>query len=258
VLASTILGSAGRLIRAVVDFALPALCALCGRRLAEDEVAVCMECLTRLAPACAPFCRLCARPGPRPCGWRGGLCSICADHGRQFERHRAYGLFEGDLARAIRLLKYSHRRSLAQPLGVLQARVVRADYILRQAEIVVPVPLHRTRRRDRGYNQSELLAQAVADLTGRSCTPRILRRRRATRTQTKLTQDERLANVRGAFWVGDPGEVSGRSVLLVDDVFTTGATLDACAAALLEAGARSVAAVTVAVAPAPPTGRGRT
>lgn len=114
------------------------------------------------------------------------------------------------------------------------------------ADLLVPVPLSRERRRERGFNQSELMARRLARLAGLRCYPAALIRRRETWSQAGLSREERERNVRGAFHVPDPHRINGRRILLLDDVLTTGATVAACAAALKKAGAATVSVITVA------------
>ena len=155
-------------------------------------------------------------------------------------------LFEGRIRRAIHKFKYDRLLALADPLGDALAQ-----FWLRTAQrvdCVVPVPLHPARQRERGYNQSELLAQRVGRIVGAPVRPDALRRVRVTATQMTLNAAERKANVAGAFQSGDPA-VRDAVVLLIDDVCTTGSTLDACAVALKAAGALEVYGLTLARAP---------
>jgi ComF family protein len=143
-------------------------------------------------------------------------------------------------------LKYAGKDYVAGPLGRLLAEKMRESPELRVSEGIVPVPLHFWRERKRGYNQSELLAVSLGNLTGLPVERRALKKIRPTRSQTELSREERIENVAGAFAVRRPETVRGRTLVLVDDVCTTGATLDACASALKEAGAKRVLALTVA------------
>lgn len=149
---------------------------------------------------------------------------------------------------AIHAIKYAGRRRLARELGAWLENLPTIDQ-LDQSALVVPIPIHPARRRERGYNQAEELAHGWCTTSGRTLvTPSTIRRRLNTSTQTALHEHERLANVAGAFEVRMPSEVAGRRCILVDDVITTGATINACAAALLEAGALRVDAVALCVA----------
>jgi ComF family protein len=179
-------------------------------------------------------------------------CPRCRRGGYLFSAARAAGNYEGTLRDILHAFKYDSRRSLARPLGVM-LRTAGAE-LLADAHCVVPVPLHPWRRLRRGFNQAEALAVQL----GLPMTP-VLWRRRATAPQTGLHAAARRRNVSGAFTLspfGTPkaGEVwlADRVVVLVDDVRTTGATLNACAAVLLEAGVREVRALTVARAAPPP------
>lgn len=152
-------------------------------------------------------------------------------------------VFDGPLRRAIHAFKYNYTRDLAVPLGEMLATFWRAFPL--PADVVVPVPLHPRRLRERGYNQSALLAVYLGECTGLPVLTESLHRIRHTRSQARLDARQRKQNVAGAFaCLGDA--VRGRSVLLVDDVCTTGATLEACSVALKEGGARSVWALTLA------------
>jgi ComF family protein len=152
---------------------------------------------------------------------------------------RAIGAYDGSLRAIVHALKYDGRRSLARPLAALLA--VHASSVLQGADVVVPVPLHRSRRRARGFNQAAEIARYLSVPAAD-----VLKRVRATPSQTDLPAARRHANVRDAFALRRRADVSSQVVVLVDDVSTTGATLDACARVLLEAGAREVRAVTVA------------
>jgi ComF family protein len=154
----------------------------------------------------------------------------------------AYALYAGAIARAVRRFKYGDRPDLAGPLGQLVAGAARGL----DGDVVVPVPLHPRKRRARGYNQAALLAEAVARELAAPLAARALVRTRDTPAQAHLDRAGRLSNLEGAFRVRTPASVRGRRVVLVDDVCTTGSTLEACRAALLAAGATSVTALVLA------------
>jgi ComF family protein len=227
---------------AAVAVLLAPTCAACARCLDQPAAGpVCAECWHAIPLILPPLCDVCGDPLP---SWRAlapgpGECGRCR-RGRGHVRHaRAIGAYEGSLRSIVHALKYDGRRSLAPGLAALLA-VSGAD-VLEGADVVVPVPLHTARQRARGFNQAE-------DIARRLPIPmlRALKRRRRTPSQTDLPEAERYENVRGAFGLRRRVDVSGAVVIVVDDVSTTGATLDACACVLLDAGAREVRALTVA------------
>jgi ComF family protein len=200
-----------------------------------------------------PQCAACDAPVPM-------LAVFCAPCAATVQRARQNGgpaiaAFEygGAVARAITRLKYGGRADLARPLGDLLWRALLPHARGLRDAIVVPVPLHPSRLAERGFNQSALLARPIARRLRAPLLPLALARVRETPQQTALDRDARLANVAGAFCVRQDSRVSGRAVLLVDDVRTTGATMDACTRALIAAGAAWVAqAVLASVEPTDP------
>jgi ComF family protein len=181
-------------------------------------------------------------------------CRACADqaNGWGFDRARAAAVYEGPLRLAIQRFKYNRAEALGEPLGAFLANRCVVDGLLGDTsgiagyDAVVPVPIHPVRARSRGFNQALLLAAPVAGLLGAPLAPELVRRVRKTPPQVGLTGDARRANPLNAFAVPAPDAVAGRRVLLIDDVFTTGATVSACAAALKAAGARRVDVATLA------------
>lgn len=171
-------------------------------------------------------------------------CAACLRRTPLFTCARPAGIYEGSLRDALHALKFDGCRALAAPLGDLITRAVRAEASL-GADVVVPVPLHPSRLRERGFNQAELLAHRVARTLHLPCHTHLVRRR-LTAPQSTLARTGREANVLGAFSCA--GGLIGATVLLVDDVMSTGNTASACAGALLEAGAARVVVATVAAA----------
>ncbi len=178
---------------------------------------------------------------------------MCRAAAPPFARAVAHGLYQGKLRTLLHLLKYDRMEPIAAPLGRLLARQVLKIEALPEKLLVVSVPLFRAKRRQRGFNQSDALAEATVRAL-RGMRPQlslrmaagVLERRRATESQAGLTPHQRRANVRGAFFVSAPEKVKGADVLLIDDIYTTGATARACAQALRKAGAASVQVATVA------------
>ncbi len=180
----------------------------------------------------------------------GEICIHCEETGPRFEHAAAFGEYEGALRGLIHLLKYQGVRSAARPLGWCLGQAIR--FVLHDSDgpfLVIPVPLHRQRRNSRGFNQTELIARValrqLRDLPV-ELAPRLLKRTRFTESQTGFTREQRRENLRGAFAVTHPAQVKGSSILLVDDVLTTGATADECSRILMRAGAKQVLVVTVA------------
>ena len=211
----------------------PPCCLGCGAP--ADDGPVCRSCLRRLerADPADLAARLAALPGPDD----------------TFDDAFALWVFDrgGTLRRIQHALKYGNRPAYGRRLGALVGQAYRASARPRP-DLVTPVPLHRVRLYERGYNQSAVLAEGLAEALGAPCRPEALRRIRATRSQTRLSRRRRWDNVFGAFAVAVPEAVAGRRVLLVDDVLTTGATATAAALALREAGAGAVGLATLALA----------
>ncbi len=199
---------------------------------------LCADCLNAFPLVTPPVCPRCGDAVPSD-----GLCRRCRVSPLQIETIRSVVYFEGTVREALHALKYQGRVVLAEPLGALMAM-----YWQRHAEpvdVVVPVPLHAARLHERGYNQAALLARKMAHQAGLSLDEQTLTRHRATVSQVELNARQRKENVHAAFRCTD-GPFAGRCVLLIDDVCTTGATLEACAAALYTGGAAHVQALTLA------------
>jgi len=217
-----------------LDLLFPPRCVGCGRVGAW----LCADCLDQIPRVEPPFCTRCGDKATDD-----GLCARCQTSPLQIDCIRSAVYFEGTLRQAVHWLKYRGRTALAQPMGGLLA-----EYWMQHpmpADVVVPVPLHADRLRERGYNQAALLAREMAGRAGLAMDEQTLTRQRSTSPQTELDAKQRKQNVHDAFRCSGEG-LAGKQVLLIDDVCTTGATLEACAVALCAGGARSVQALTLA------------
>ncbi|MCL4425514.1 MAG: ComF family protein [Firmicutes bacterium] len=205
----------------------------------------CLFCQARVAPGqyWCPACWEETKTAPFPFSPEGISSADTGLSGSGIEIY-SVGLYEGKLRRALLALKYSGREYLARGLGEMLFLFAREADLT--ADLVLPVPLHPRRQRQRGFNQAEALARVVAGGLGVELGRGLLRRRRETLPQSSLGKSERLRNVQGAFFVTGGVELDLKRILLVDDIFTTGATLQECANVLGQAGAGQVEALTVA------------
>ena len=234
----------------------PSDCRICGDPLLNiSRLPVCPHCIDEMAPVRGRVCSICGERvlSSYAAPESDGLirCPVCRRIDRPFDRAVAYGSYDGGLRELIHLLKYNAVRPAAAVLGRMLAQSIatlRSEF--EQAPIlVVPVPLYKGKRRQRGFNQTELLARAaLKQLKDERLQLRadLLLRIRNTHSQIGLTSHQRRENLRGAFAVERAPEVTGRDVILVDDVYTTGTTATECARVLGRAGARQVWVATVA------------
>ena len=231
--------------RAFFSLLFPDNCRVCGVRLnTVSRIPICAGCLTQIKPLSAEFfCVDCRMPfvNSFPLD-TNGRCALCRGGLRGFDAAYCFGSYEGVLRQLIHIFKYGCVKTLARPLADLLARALPLD---ERFDAVVPVPLHWRRRWSRGFNQSALLARALARRSGIPMIQALLRTR-STAVQAGLSNSSRRQNVVAAFSVRRAGALAGRRILLIDDVLTTGATAAACAVALKRAGAARVAVLTVA------------
>lgn len=233
------------LVHKLLDLLYPPTCCACDDP--APQPGFCIRCSTRLRFLRPPLCSLCGTPFETRDSLNH-LCSQCLSSPPTYHWARAALAYDSSqpshpLVRAIQHYKYDRDVSLAPALTRLLLQNLPAEAA---PEVIVPVPLHPERLRWRGFNQALLLARGVAQHLHCGVATRALRRTRPTTPQVGLGESERRRNVRGAFAVHDPAALAGRAVLLIDDVLTTGATVNECSRSLLRAGASSVQVLTLA------------
>ena len=231
----------------ILHWVFPIDCTVCGQPAMDRRLSFfCRGCWETIRPIDGPVCPRCGRPFDSPLALissPGHFCGPCRQKPPAFDRALSPYRYAGVLEKAIRLFKYRRRDALATPLADLM--LVWADR-LPSVSLVIPVPLHPGRLQHREFNQALLLADRIADRLGLPLSFEQLVRVRATRPQTELDRKERARNVRRAFAVRQPAGLEGQQVLLVDDVLTTGATVNECAKVLRRAGVESVTVLTLA------------
>lgn len=236
--------AAHRAGNALLSLFFPPHCAQCGAD-TSPGCHLCETCGSEVRRIQPPFCYRCSEP------FYGAIdgefqCPNCADRKLHFECAVAPYLSRGVVREFIHRFKYNQHRYLRLPLGDWLAAALDDDRLKRQPfDLIIPVPLHSARLRERGFNQAELLGELLARRAGVPCR-NLLQRTRYTTTQTRLAREDRMENLRNAFLVRQSSSVNNRHLLLVDDVFTTGSTVDECARVLRQAGAASVRVATVA------------
>ena len=239
-------------LKSLIDLIYPPRCFICQTFL-QDQGALqegqslpfCQTCFKDFTTITSPICSLCGRPFSEGIE-QDRVCEDCIRKRPSYDLARAPYLYDGAPMRAIHELKYARRSHLADSLGRLLASFAQNWIGELKGVVIMPVPLHPRRLRARGFNQSLLLARCVASKTGSDLDFLSLRRTKFTKPQTELSSEERKKNVRKAFEVVNAEPVKKRTILLVDDVATTGSTLNECSKALKQAGADSVLCLVLA------------
>jgi ComF family protein len=227
------------------QFFLPSQCACCGTFLDEGHPGLCADCFARTRPIEPPLCSVCGLPFVSSVG-ESHVCGGCHIRKKHFTTARAVAYYEGPLQETLHRWKYERRISLTPFLGRWMAERLRRYWTHPRFDLLIPVPLHVKRLRDRGFNQALLLTRELSRWTRIPYGKGVLQKRRATVPQVDLSGAEREKRIKGVFTVPANGPIEDRSVLLVDDVYTTGATVNECAKVLLAAGARRVDVFTLA------------
>lgn len=234
---------------ALASVLLPAECRLCERLLLHaSRIPICEQCIASFPQTPEKTCNCCGLPLADMAAAAGEdiRCAACREGRFAFDWARSFSLYEGTLVRAIMLLKFERMEPLAEWFAERLAGVVAQQAEAMKADLVVPVPLHGERQKERGYNQAEILSRLLAKRLGLPHRGVLLVRTKPRPDKHILTLSERWEAVRGAFATQPGSQVDKLRVLLVDDVMTTGATLDACARALRGAGAKEVCGLTIA------------
>lgn len=219
---------------ALLNFIYPPICICCEARLQNEEKLFCTNCWQKVEPV----------ESNNP----DELTALKVWGSLPLEKVKSLWWFDDFIQNVIHEMKYNRKLSLAKKLGVDLADSILRDSDFASADLLIPVPLHKYKQRERGFNQSLLLAKSIAQNTGLAVGDKVLKRVQKTQVQAKLNAEQRMKNVDTAFEVVDGNRVKNKKVILIDDVCTTGATLFACANVLLNAGCDQVFAVTVAKA----------
>lgn len=233
------------LFAAALDFLFPPLCHVCRTFIPDaGPLHICFACRERMTLIKSPQCVVC---GVSFIGAGDDhLCGECVKSHRHVDAARAVFVYEGASRDLIHSFKYRNKTHLRRPLALLTIEQLSEFVRLRAPHVIIPVPLHRKRLRSRGFNQAVLLGELFSSHWNMPLDRHNLRRIRWTEPQVNLSAGDRRANVKGAFSLQNPDLVRGRRVLLVDDVLTTGSTVEECALMLKNAGAEDVTVITVA------------
>lgn len=229
---------------ALLDVILPPICHICHSFIPNaGDLHICPTCRERLPLVSSPLCPVCGIP------FTGAgddhRCGACLTHPPHFDSARAHFLYEGAIRDLIHSFKYNQKTHLRYPLALMTLEGIN-ELSTSDPHLIIPVPLHRSRLRQRGFNQAVLLGNVLTRRLSLPMLTSTLVRNRPTEPQIELSATERRLNVKGAFSVNKPGLIEGKRILLLDDVMTTGSTMDECARELKKAGAESVIAATIA------------
>ncbi len=220
----------------LLDFLFPRRCLSCREFLSPSDRCLCDRCEALWPLLSPPFCKLCSYPFSSP-ETTSHLCGDCLQEGRSYKKVYAAGLYEGLLLEMIVRMKYRGEERLTSFLGRRLAERIEEDF-----DLIIPIPLHARRLRERGYNQSLLLAREIGKVLRRPVDPFLMIKERNTLPQMSLKGEERRKNLRGVFGVKRPDKIKDKNILLVDDVFTTGTTMEMASRELLKAGATEIKA----------------
>lgn len=227
------------------DILFPERCLACGTGLkGRQDISYCQTCLQDVRLIQAPFCTTCGKPFDKSAG-ENHLCGYCLKHGWHFTTARAVVYYQTSVAEAVKAFKYSGKMYGLETFAAL-TRQYYLHHPLPEPDLILPVPLHPKRLRRRGFNQALVLGRKLFPKSKERIDPHVLERHQWTCTQTGLDGEERRRNVKNAFRIRNSEKIKNKKILLVDDVFTTGATVNECARILLKNKAADVKVFTFA------------
>ncbi len=215
----------------LMDFFLPSDCKICKSPLEYEETYICKTCFSRIEEIKPPICSKCGRPS------KTTFCSECYRKRRYFKMARPYGVFEGVLKEAIHLFKYEKKEGLSKGLGILMCRTLNG--LSWNFDYIVPVPLHKKKEKARGFNQTGLLGEYISKRRNIPLFPGLIKTL-DTPSQVGLPYNERRTNIMDCFTLKYTERIKNKSILLIDDVMTTGTTIEECSKVLLAGGAKDV------------------
>jgi ComF family protein len=234
-------------MKAFFDLLFPRRCPVCADIVQPRGALICPDCIKKLDPVREPVCRKC---GKQLISDRAEYCYDCSRRARSYEAGRAVFKYNQAAKKSLTAIKYKNRREYLD--FYTQAMAYRYQHTIQrwQPEVLVPIPVHPSRMRTRGFNQAEELSRRLSDLWGIPTQAHLLIRVKKTLPQKKLTPEERLKNLQQAFAVRPPmgrGEAIPETVVLVDDIYTTGSTMEACTRVLKAAGVKKVYFLTICI-----------
>ncbi len=228
--------------QAIIDFLYPPVvkCVVCEKELAR-EFSLCDDCIARIDFINHRFCNKCGRVVEG----EESICGSCQKDQLYFKQARAVGVYAAGLKEYIKLLKFNKQRQLVKPLARLLEATVLRFYSCKEIDLISYIPSHREKKLERGFNQAQLLAEELAKRLKLPC-EKLLAKKKVGKTQSKLDREERFANVKESFAIIDKEVVEGKKILLVDDIYTTGATVNEASKLLSSNQAQEIKIVTLA------------
>ncbi|MBL7157416.1 MAG: ComF family protein [Candidatus Omnitrophica bacterium] len=229
------------IFKTFLDVVLPPVCYVC-KRSCSGKYGLCEDCLEKIRHIFPPQCTKCGRHLAN----NESICGECSSKNFHVERGWSPCYYEGTIKECIHLFKYNGYMGLMDIFKDIMVDFMKKNRIHKEIDLIVPVPVYPTKKRERTYNHAEILARSLAKDFAILVDSRNLKKIKWTQSQSELDKKKRVTNVRGSFLAVDRGAFSGKNVLLVDDVYTTGATLNECAKVILKTGANKVFSLTLA------------
>ena len=229
----------------VLDLIYPRWCKICDIRLSQGSiVCFCKSCWDEIKFINPPYCKKCGIPYPLAQNSDSFVCGNCINNKSYISKIRAIGIYDGVLRKAIHEFKYKGKSKLGFHLANLMIKKIKENQeiieFLKDVSFIIPVPLHRSKLKEREYNQSEILANLISKEIDIPVENNIIKRIKVTRPQSELKEEERQKNVKGVFEVKRNEKIEGKILLLIDDIVTTGATVEECAKVLIKSGANEI------------------
>jgi len=235
-----------RFFRGLTDIIYPKRCPGCKNKIEIADKFICASCQARIKINRPPFCNKCGRH-LETLNLNINICSDCLKNKLNFDRAFSAGVYEGVIKELIHEFKYKGKEHLYRPLSEIMINFIKEYHIpIEYLDLIIPMPLHKTRLRQREFNQAEALSRPIADEFNKTLSTSLLIRHRLTKTQTEMPTQKRFENVADSFSVAKHTDLANKNLLIIDDVFTTGATSSAAALTLKEAGANKVLILTLA------------